>query len=78
MRALPLTLRLLPLATLLAAGIPATASPMQDPEAVARRADEALAALRTLEASFVQRVANPILEKTEIGHGTLYYRAPGR
>lgn len=48
-----------------------------DPEAIARRADRSLAELRSLEAGFVQRAANPILEKTEIGHGTLYYRAPG-
>jgi outer membrane lipoprotein carrier protein len=49
----------------------------QDPEAVARRADRALAALTSLQADFVQRAVNPVLEKTEIGHGTLYYRAPG-
>mgnify|MGYP003289537579 CR=1 FL=1 len=56
----------------------AAASPAQDPEDVAERADRALASLQTLEARFVQRVVNPVLEKTEIGHGTLYYRAPGR
>lgn len=50
----------------------------RDGEAVARRADQALAALGSLQADFVQRAVNPILEKTEIGHGTLYYRAPGR
>jgi outer membrane lipoprotein carrier protein len=50
----------------------------QDPEAIAARADRGLAALRTLQADFVQRVENPVLEKTEIGHGTLYYRAPGQ
>jgi outer membrane lipoprotein carrier protein len=50
----------------------------QDPEAIAARADRALAALTTLQADFVQRVENPVLEKTEIGHGTLYYRAPGQ
>jgi outer membrane lipoprotein carrier protein len=50
----------------------------QDPEAIAARADRALAALTSLQAGFVQRVENPVLEKIEIGHGTLYYRAPGR
>jgi len=50
----------------------------QDPEAIAVRADRALAELTSLQADFVQRVVNPVLEKTEIGHGTLYYRAPGR
>lgn len=49
----------------------------QDPEAIALRADRELAALTSLQADFVQRVVNPVLEKTEIGHGTLYYRAPG-
>jgi outer membrane lipoprotein carrier protein len=49
----------------------------QDPEAIAIRADRALASLSSLQADFVQRAVNPILEKTEIGHGTLYYRAPG-
>ncbi len=63
---------------LLCVAFPATATSAQDPEAVAERADRALASLRTLEARFVQRVVNPVLEKTEIGHGTLYYRAPGR
>lgn len=63
---------------LLALAMPATAAPGQDPEAIAKRADRALESLMTLEASFVQRVVNPVLEKTEIGHGTLYYRAPGR
>lgn len=49
-----------------------------DPEAIVRRADAALDALSSLEADFVQRVENPILERTEIGHGTLVYRAPDR
>ena len=49
-----------------------------DPDAIVARADRALASLSSLQADFVQRAANPILEKTEIGHGTLYYRAPGR
>jgi outer membrane lipoprotein carrier protein len=70
--------RRLVFAMLLSAAIPATATPAQDAEAVAERADRALASLPTLEARFVQRVVNPVLEKTEIGHGTLYYRAPGR
>ncbi len=71
--------------TLLAASIAAlTAVPPtagrahQDPEAIAERADRVLASLTALQADFVQRVENPILEKTEIGHGTLYYRAPGQ
>lgn len=79
MRAIPHTiLRLALLAAPLVAAAPAAATPTQDPEAVAARADRALASLQTLEARFVQRVVNPVLEKTEIGHGTLYYRAPGR
>lgn len=78
MPANPDILRRLLFAVLLCVAIPATATPAQDPEAVAERADRALASLRTLEARFVQRVVNPVLEKTEIGHGTLYYRAPGR
>lgn len=78
MRAIPENIRRpLLLAALLASITPTTAS-AQDPEAIAARADRALASLRTLEARFVQRVVNPVLEKTEIGHGTLYYRAPGR
>ncbi len=77
MRVIPDTSRCLPLlVTLLILATPA-ASRAQGPEAVAERADRALASLRTLEAEFVQRVVNPVLEKTEIGHGTLYYRAPG-
>jgi outer membrane lipoprotein carrier protein len=68
---------------LLAAGlaflVPAgAASTGQDPEAIVARADRALASISTLQADFVQRAVNPILEKTEIGHGTLYYRAPGK
>lgn len=79
MRAIPHPIRrLYLLAALLVLATPGTAAPEQDPEAIAERADRALATLRTLEAHFVQRVANPVLEKTEIGHGTLYYRAPGR
>ena len=70
--------RLAAFATLLVLALPARAATEQDPEAIAQRADRALASLRTLEAGFVQRVVNPVLEKTEIGHGTLYYRAPGR
>ena len=70
--------RLSILAALLVASTSAAAAPEQDPDAIAERADRALASLRTLEAHFVQRVANPVLEKTEIGHGVLYYRAPGR
>ncbi|MFN2421219.1 MAG: outer membrane lipoprotein chaperone LolA [Gemmatimonadota bacterium] len=50
----------------------------QDPDAIARRADEALAALRSLRASFVQEVQNPLLEKTTTGRGTILYRAPDR
>lgn len=65
-------------ATLGLTGPPEAVSLVQDPEAVADRADRALAALTSLQADFVQRVVNPILEKNEIGHGTLYYRAPGK
>jgi outer membrane lipoprotein carrier protein len=60
------------------AALPAAMLAGQDPEAIAARADRALAALTSLQADFVQRVENPVLEKTEIGHGTLYYRAPGQ
>jgi outer membrane lipoprotein carrier protein len=71
------------LVSLLAASLVLSAPPVavsrgQDAEAIADRADRALAALESLQADFVQRAVNPILEKTEIGHGTLYYRAPGR
>ena len=54
------------------------ASNRQDPDAIVARAYRALASLSSLQADFVQRAANRILEKTEFGHGTLYYRAPGR
>lgn len=71
--------------TLLAASVaaviavqPSAGLAHQDPEAIAARADRVLASLAALQADFVQRVENPILEKTEIGHGTLYYRAPGQ
>jgi outer membrane lipoprotein carrier protein len=57
---------------------PPSASAIQDPEAIAGRADRALASLSSLQADFVQRVVNPVLEKAEIGHGALYYRAPGQ
>ncbi len=50
----------------------------QDPQAVLRRADRALDGLQTLRAEFVQRVRNPLLEKTSTGRGTLLYRAPDR
>lgn len=49
-----------------------------DAEAIVRRADQALAGLETLQAEFVQRVENPVLEKTTTGRGTLFYRAPDR
>lgn len=65
-------------AALAIAALPAAMLAVQDPEAIAARADQALAALTSLQADFVQRVENPVLEKTEIGHGTLYYRAPGQ
>ena len=65
-------------ATLALADSPVAASARQDPEAIASRADRAFASVSSLQADFVQRVVNPVLEKTEIGHGTLYYRAPGR
>jgi chaperone LolA len=50
----------------------------QDPEAIARRADEALAALLSLRASFTQEVQNPLLERTTTGRGTILYKAPDR
>ena len=65
-------------ATLVLVAPPEAVSRGQDADAIADRADRALAALESLQADFVQRAVNPILEKTEIGHGTLYYRAPGR
>lgn len=49
-----------------------------DPAALVTRADQALAALTSLEADFVQRVENRVLERTTTGRGTLTYRAPGR
>ena len=58
--------------------LPEAVSLGQEADAIADRADRALATLESLQADFVQRAVNPILEKTEIGHGTLYYRAPGR
>jgi len=50
----------------------------QDPDAIVRRADQALAALRTLRAEFVQEVVNPLLERTTTGRGRLLYQAPDR
>ena len=50
----------------------------QDPDAIVRRADEALAALRSLRAPFVQQVQNPLLEKSTTGRGTILYKAPDR
>lgn len=70
-------LTILLVAGLVVAASPRAASAHQDPEAIAARADRVLASLSSLRADFVQRVVNPILEETEIGHGTLYYRAPG-
>lgn len=52
--------------------------PAQDPDAIVRRADQALAALRTLRAEFVQEVRNPLLERTTTGRGRLLYKAPDR
>jgi chaperone LolA len=62
----------------LAVQVPAGRPSSDDPEAIVRRADRALAMLKTLRAEFVQRVENPILEKTTTGRGTLLYRAPDR
>lgn len=62
---------------LLTAALPAAAAG-QDADAVLRRADRALDGLVTLRAEFVQRSTNPILERTEVGHGTLHYRSPDR
>lgn len=69
------------LAAALAGAVSAGAAAAQtgpDPETVVERADRSLDDLSTLRAEFVQRVENPILEKTEIGHGTLSYLAPDR
>ncbi|HUP01234.1 MAG TPA: outer membrane lipoprotein chaperone LolA [Gemmatimonadota bacterium] len=49
-----------------------------DTDAIVRRADRALEALRTLRTEFTQRVENPVLEKSTIGRGRLAYRAPDR
>ena len=65
-------------ASLVLGAPPEAVSLGQDADAIADRADRALATIESLQADFVQRAVNPILEKTEIGHGTLYYRAPGR
>ena len=62
-------------------GVPSGAaglSPVQDPDAIVRRADQALAALRTLRADFVQEVRNPLLERTTTGRGRLLYKSPDR
>lgn len=63
-----------------AAGGPGAAAqtPASDAEAIAGRADQALAALRSLEAGFVQRVENRALERTSTGRGTLSFAAPDR
>lgn len=60
------------------AGTPVVAQSSPDPSAIVQRSDRALAALETLRADFVQRVENPILERTTTGRGTLVYAAPDR
>lgn len=70
-------LRHLPAVAILTVAVPASIS-AQEADAILRRADGALDGLSTLRADFVQRSENPILERTEIGHGTLHYRAPDR
>lgn len=60
----------------LAAAPPARA--VQDPDAILRRADEALAGLSTLRAEFTQEVTNPLLERTTRGRGRILYRSPDR
>ncbi|MDX1624683.1 MAG: outer membrane lipoprotein chaperone LolA [Gemmatimonadota bacterium] len=62
----------------LTAGAPAAAQTSTDPSAIVQRSDRALAALESLRADFVQRVENPILERTTTGRGTLAYSAPDR
>jgi outer membrane lipoprotein carrier protein len=62
--------------TLLA--VPAGLSGGQDPGALAQRADQALAELTTMRATFTQHVENPVLERTTVGRGILTYRAPAR
>lgn len=57
---------------------PAALAREQDPDAIVRRADSALAALTTLRSDFVQEVRNPLLERTTTGRGRLLYRAPDR
>lgn len=80
----PLPVAALGLAVLTAApplvGVPSAAAqtPASDAEAIAQRADRALAALRSLEAGFVQRVENRALERTSTGRGTLSFAAPDR
>lgn len=49
-----------------------------DPEAILRRADLALGGVETLRTEFIQRVENPVLEKTTVGSGVLAYKAPDR
>lgn len=49
-----------------------------DPEAIARRADQALAVITGLRADFVQRVENPVIERTTVGSGVLLYGNGGR
>jgi outer membrane lipoprotein carrier protein len=58
--------------------VPTGVSGGQDPEALAQRADRALAELTTLRTTFTQHVENPVLERTTVGRGTLTYRAPTR
>ncbi len=50
----------------------------QDPDAILRRADQALAGLTTLRAEFTQEVTNPLLERTTTGRGRILYRSPDR
>lgn len=66
------------LAALLAGTVGAAPARGQDPDAIARRADRALAALASLRADFVEEVENPVLERTTTGRGTLLYDAPDR
>lgn len=49
-----------------------------DPMAILARAEEAYAALRSLQADFIQRVQLPLLDTIMTGHGTLYHRTPDR
>lgn len=47
-------------------------APADDPDAILAAADRAYSTLRSLRASFIQRVDVPLLDRTSQGHGTWY------